>query len=704
MKRPAAALTVLVGAATFLAFLPALDGGFVDWDDDRNFLDNPNYRGLGWRELRWMLTATWMGHYIPLAWASLGLNYALGGMRPWGYHLGNLLLHAANAGLFYLLARRLLAAGFDHLRGPGNGPRTMPDLARGDTGPVLHHLRGPGNGPRTPPLADNPSGLEINSSVGWGAVVAALVFGLHPLRVESVAWVTERRDVLCGLFYLLAVLAYLRGTAAEEALRGRWRAASLAAFAAALGSKGMAMTLPLTLLVLDTYPLRRWHLGWRTVVREKVPYAVLAAAGAMTALWAVTRGAAWTPYDAYGLGARLAITGYGLWFYPRKLVWPDGLSPLYELPARVDPLDWRFLGSAMAVAGVTIVLVLLRWRAAGALAAWAHSAIVLGPVSGLAHAGYQLAHDRYSYLSGLGFALLAGAGATWLGREREQVSRWVFAAASGAVAVALLALAAESWQQSRIWRDSESLWRAAVEADPACALCVAKLGHALMERGQLGEAEAHLRRAVALRPERSGARNSLGTLLAQQGRHAEAEAEFHEALRVAPRLADAAANLGALYAREGKNAEAIALLRQALARAPWLQHARTNLAHALKNSGTRLARDSKPAEAAAFFREAARLLPEDADIWRNLGQALVEQGELAEAISALERAVGLRPAGAPERFWLARAYSLAGRPDEAEREIEALRELDPAAAAQLLPATSVARPAPPSSARARPSR
>ena len=163
--------------------------------------------------------------YIPLSWMTLGLNYLLGGMNPWGYHLGNLLLHAANAGLVYVVARRLLARALDR-ETPGD------------------------------------------AAVEWGAAAAALAWGLHPLRVESVAWVTERRDVLAGLFDLLAVWAYLKAVDGGP-LAARWRFASLGAFTAALLAKGLTMTLPLTLLLLDVDPLRRTRTGWRALVWER---------------------------------------------------------------------------------------------------------------------------------------------------------------------------------------------------------------------------------------------------------------------------------------------------------------------------------------------------------------------------------------------------------------------------------------------------
>src|SRR6266849_2594535 len=228
MTRPGRLLLpLLVFLITGTVFLPALRGDFLNWDDSVNFVANPYYRGLGWAQIKWMLTATLMGHYIPVTWLSLGLNYALGGMNPWGYHLGNLILHAANATLVYLIARRLLAAA----RGGGSQSGHA-------TGPV----------------------------VGAGAF-AALVFGVHPLRVESVAWITERRDVLCGLFFLLAILAWLRAIERPGGPDRRWQLLSLAAFLASLLSKAASMPLPVVLVLLDLYPLGRLKArGWRSVL------------------------------------------------------------------------------------------------------------------------------------------------------------------------------------------------------------------------------------------------------------------------------------------------------------------------------------------------------------------------------------------------------------------------------------------------------
>ncbi|MGH7317740.1 MAG: hypothetical protein ACREJS_15940, partial [Candidatus Rokuibacteriota bacterium] len=434
-------LPLFIFLITGVVFLPALRGDFLNWDDSINFVANPHYRGLGWAQVQWMLTATLMGHYIPVTWLSFGLNYALGGMNPWGYHAGNVVLHAANATLVYLTGRRLLAAAW------GGGSQSG-------------HASGP---------------------VVGAAAFAALVWSVHPLRVESVAWITERRDVLCGLFFLLAVLAYLKGLEREGVLRPAWQALSLAAFVAALLSKAAAMPLPAVLLLLDLYPLRRRDAGWRRLAIEKLPYAALAAATAVVALIALPRGTTVTSYDSYGVDARGGMVAYSLVFYPIKFVLPIRLSPMYELPARVDLASWPFLSALLAVAGVTAALVLGRARWPGGLAAWTYSALMVLPVSGVVHAGSQLVNDRYSYLSGIGFAVLAGAGV--LGvlrlRARGRVSRTTVSVLAGGAALSVLTLGLAASSQTQVWRDSETLWRWAVEMDPACSLCHGNLGSAI---------------------------------------------------------------------------------------------------------------------------------------------------------------------------------------------------------------------------------
>lgn len=598
----------LTAVLAFLAFLPALEATFVNWDDEAGFLTNTAYRGLGSSELRWMFTTTFLGHWSPLTWMTWSLNYVTGGLDPWGYHLGNLLLHSANVALVWLVARRLLAIG---------------------------------------------SGAPITSAaIASGATIAALVWGLHPLRAEAVAWASARRDVLCGLFYLLAVLAYLRGVAGGAGIERRWWNLSLGAFAAALSSKSIAMTLPLTLLLLDVYPLCRRGLGWWVLAREKLPYAMLAAAAGVVAFVARQETGNITAYTQYGAGARLALAAHTLWFSWWKSFWPTGLSPMYELPQRVDLGQMRFLGAGLAVVALTATLVLIRrWWPAG-LAAWAQSVIVLAPVGGVVHSGYQLAADRYSYLSALGLSVLAGAGLVCVLQHAAGRSgrRWMHPLAWVSTALVVVALGTAARAQTVIWKDSETLWRRAVEVDPTCSLCESNLGRVVARPGRFAEAETHVRRAIALRPDRPGphenmgtimlaqgrhheaeehfrraatlrpdraaSRNALGVALASQGRDREAEVEFQEAARLSPRLVDASANLGVLYTRQGRFDEAIVALRRALALDGGRTGVRADLGRVLRTRAIELAREGRLDEAARLSQEASPLAGDPAGLGR----------------------------------------------------------------------------------------
>ena len=615
-------LPVLIGVLTFVVFIPALSGAFLTWDDDVNLVSNEFYRGLGSPQIRWAFSNVRMGHYIPLTWLGFSANYVGGGMNPWGYHLANVILHAANAVTFYFIARRLLAAARD---GGRQDQRSDPALA-------------------------------------WGAAAAALVFALHPLRVESVAWVTERRDVQSGLFFLGAILAYLRGVETHERIERRWLAASLFLFAGGLLSKASVMVLPAVLVLLDTYPLRRGALPWRRLVVEKAGYWVLGAGGAAGALIALRlSGLRITSYGVYGPEARAAMVAYSFWFYPSTWAWPVRLSPMYELPARIDPLTGRFLGPAVGLIAVTILLVLLRKRWPAGLAAWIYSALLILPVCGVVHAGFQLAHDRYSYLSGLGFALLTGAAIPWIlaAPRAKRVGRPVVVATCGLTVLVIGTLGVQSWQQARVWHDSQTLWRWGLEADPRCTVCANNLATLIVNMpsrnsAQLAEAEALARRALALNPSYDSSYNTLGAVLAERHDDLAAEAAFREAMRLAPDRVAPVANLGALYARNGRHSEALPLLRNAWAKDPSYAGLRTNLGFTLRDLGIGLGRDGRLPEAISLLEEAAELIPDVADVHRNLGLALWEQGRSDSAAPHLERAAALQPGDESNQHLLAR--------------------------------------------------
>src|SRR5881628_3807110 len=349
---------------------------------------------------------THQGHYIPLTCMTLGLDYLLWGMNPFGYHLTSLLLHAANAVVFFFVARRILTLA---LPGPS----------------------------------------EHDHALAVSAGFAALVFAIHPLRAESVAWVTERRDVLSGLFYLSAILIYLRTCERGERVRG-WYWAAVGLFAGALLSKSMAVNLPVVLVILDVYPLRRLSgpIGWRSesarrVYVEKIPFVLLAAAASAIAVIAQSSVHAAVSLAQLSVPGRLAVSAYGLSLYLWKMVVPLNLSPLYERPLTLNPSAMPFVLSYGLVLALTAIVLALRRRAPGLLAVWFAYVVVLLPVLGIFQSGPQIAADRYTYLAGLGWALLTGAALLSVSRRLPFLS-------TGLVVCILLGLGILTWNQGQV--------------------------------------------------------------------------------------------------------------------------------------------------------------------------------------------------------------------------------------------------------------
>ena len=636
----------MIAVVTLGAFASTVDNDFVSWDDGQNFLENPHYRGLTWSNLTWMWTTAHMGHYMPVTWLTLGLDYELWGLDPAGYHLASLVLHAAAAVVFYGVAASLLRA------------------ALGGAGPWALRM---------------------------GAAFAALVFAVHPLRVESVAWATERRDVLCGLLYLAAVLAYLRYVASESGNARRWYVTSVLCAVLAILSKSMAVSLGVILLILDVYPLRRLGPGaggWlgpaqRRVWAEKLPFALVGLAGSIGAMLALRAGgSAPTSLAELSLSGRAAVTGYSATFYLWKTLVPTGLAPLYELPFRVRPFGRSFLMAGIFAVVATVLVVIERRRRPALAATWAAYLVILLPVIGVVHNGPQLVADRYSYLSCLGWALLAGGALTMVwGRA------WIVGAAAAVAVVAVLW--SLTWSQTQIWRDSETLWTYAVRASPSARAHV-NLGAMYAEDRKDQEAMWHFLEALRLRPTLAEAYAGLGVMRARQGRLTEAIASYQTALRLDPKLAEAHNGLGVALDRQGQVLDAIGQYEEAVRLRPGLAEAGANLAQAqahaarlgeeierlrsslrerpgdagLHNSlGGALARRGSPAEAIAEFRRALELDPRLAEAHNNWGSALAQQGRLDEAAQEFRRALSVRPAFPEARRNLGRVLEIQGRPD-----------------------------------------
>lgn len=559
-----------VAILTAAAFLPTLSGSFLNWDDNVNFLDNTGYRGLDREHVRWAFTSVFFGHYIPLTRLTWSLNWVLGGMNPWGYHLVNVLLHAANAALFYFVTRRLLAAAFADGAQAG---RRGPDLCA-------------------------------------AAAVAALAWGIHPLRVEPVAWVTGRPDLLCTSFVLLTTWVYLRAAETEgPAHRGLILVASLT-LAAALLSKGAALPFVGALLLLDVYPLRRLRrLGARPLLREKLPLLLVTLAGAGAVLYAVHQGAVLTQISEHGGLARLAAAAHSFLIAPFRVIWPAALSPLYEMPARINPLEPRFALALAGMALVTAVLIGLRARWPAGLAAWAFSVLMLAPTSAAVRQGADLSPDRYTYLSGMGFAVLVGGGVLGLIRlvRRGTLTRFMGWSAALAGFIAVVGLGITSWSYSEVWRESETLWRWAVEVDPDCSVCYGKLGESALGgptgQARAAEAEGLFRRAIALRPDLPDAYYNLGTVLVLQGRYADAEAPLRTYLERAPWSASGSERLGLVYLLQGRYEPAVPLLRAAFVLKPLTPDLRHYLVQALEGQAQALQAQGRGGEAETLRAE-----------------------------------------------------------------------------------------------------
>ncbi|MDP3542388.1 MAG: hypothetical protein Q8T11_07980 [Elusimicrobiota bacterium] len=411
----------VIFAGVVAVFLPALRFPFLNWDDRVNIVENVLLRFDG-PGLSFMLTGNRLGHWQPLSWLSLALDRAVWGAEPLGYHLTAVLLHAAAAVLLFFLARALK-------------------------------------------LGALPSAF------------AALLWAFHPLRVESVAWVTERRDVLSGAVALGAALAYVRGLVDPV-----WRRRAFVLTVLAMTAKVFAIVLPAVWLLLDL------RLAGAPRWREKLPY-VPAALGVLALNIAAQQGSgASVSFANFGLTHRLAQAFYGLAFYPWKTLIPTGLAPLYEYSILLEPRP--FTVAAACVSTFAFFLALTRSRADGLVQASLAYAVLLLPALGLFKSGRMIAADRWSYLPAIPLALLAGAA---LGRIRDA------RAARAVAAFVLLALALASRRQLPVWSSDTALWTRAVEASPMSYFALERLAEAEDAAGRPGEAAGRRAHAAALR-------------------------------------------------------------------------------------------------------------------------------------------------------------------------------------------------------------
>jgi tetratricopeptide (TPR) repeat protein len=558
-----------IAAAVAAAFFPSLRNGFVSLDGNDNFVFNANYSGVHWWHWRWMFgTSFFTGNFEPLHWLSLSLVYRLAGMQPAAYHALGLACHALACVLLYFVCLEL-----------GLGPA--------------------------------------------GGAFAALSFALHPLRVESVAWITAQHYPLAAAFYLFSLLSYLKSCrpyGAADALR--WRRLSLAGFAASLFSFPAGVTLPFVLLVLDLCPLRRlpldpgqWNMqAARPVLREKLPFLILAVAGAAVIFTAraVTRNL--LPVSELGLGSRILLGCHSLWFFAMKTVWPMRLSPVYELPYPLQA--WRWLPAAAAAATVSTLAFSWRWRLTPAFALWCAYVLCALPVCGLTTSGTQVSADRYTYFPGMVLSFAAAAALVHFLSRRNPTVRL----AGGIICVAvLLGLGRLTWLQCGIWKDSQSVWDHVRAVDPMNGTAEVGYGYGLLEEGRPVEAVQAFKDAMRLNPRLIAPYYALGYTLAREGHDSEALGFFNEVVRKDPYFAAGYNAIGSELAKAGNFVEAVPYFEKTLTLRPDHDRAQFNLALALSELG-------RQDEAAAHYRQALRLNPDFSQARQNLAALTASRG------------------------------------------------------------------------------
>ena len=600
---------VALGLLVVVCYLPAmLWGGFV-WDDDLCIEVDPVRDVSGLWQIWFAPSALEEeGHYWPLVYTTFWLEHKLWGFDPTGYHIVNVLLHLANALLLWHLLRRLAVPG------------------------------------------------------AW---MVAAVFALHPLHVESVAWVIERKDVLSGLFYFAAVLVYMRFV--EMPSRGRY-ACSLALYAAGMLSKSIVVTLPVALLI--------WH-WWkqgRVTSAELLRVVPFFAVGLVIAVGDLSFYQSVEPLSlGYSLAERTLIAARALWFYAGKLLWPSELAVIYPLwDIRVsDPLAWGYLLAAVALA---VALWHFRPRIGrGPLAGVLFFAVTLSPVLGFVdyrYMEYAFVADRFQYLAGIGVMAVVIGSATFGVRRLSNL--WQKGAMGGATVV-LVVLGLLTWRQANIWRDDETLNRHIIALNPQARNAHFNLGKTLYQQGRYEEALAAYRVAAEQAPDDFEIHANLGGVLNALGRFEEAETHLRHVLTLNPQERDTRLNLGATLYEQRRYEEALAVTRVTIEQNPDFPEGHVNLGVIFSALG-------RFEEAEKHLRHALALNPQNVDLFQRLAEALTPQGRYEEAIEVLAQAATLTPdstQAAKLHFLMGETARENGQPEAAaEHYIHAL-ELDP---------------------------
>ena len=624
VPRPDIYISLFLLLATLAIYVQVSTYEFVSYDDPEYITENAQVRGgLTPENLAWAFTSNRDGNWFPLTWLSHMLDYRLFGLNSGGHHLVNVLLHLLSTFLLFAILSRM------------TGSR-------------------------------------------WRSAFVAALFALHPLHVESVAWVAERKDVLSGLFWMLTLWGYVRYV--ERPKPGRYLLVLLP-FCLGLMSKAMIVTLPFVLLLLDIWPLRRLAIvdahsagspklkteparntkSISGILVEKAPLFALSGIVAAVTFMAQKSGGAVVSTDWIPVGKRIGNALISYIAYIFQMFWPARLAAFYSMPDELPA--WQIIGAGIVLSIISILALRSLRRAPYVAVGWFWYLGTLIPVIGLVQVGMQARADRYTYIPLIGLFMVLAWGLPEALQRRPKAGT---ALATGA-ALACAACMILTWNQVQTWRNSKSLFQHAIDVEPGGFLGYYGMGGVLQNQGRPAEALPSYLEAVRLAPRHAGAHSGLGNVYLSLGRIDAAIAQLSEALRLSPDSVDDHISIGIALNRQGKSDEAAAQLLAALRLNPDSAIGHYNLGNVYAGAG-------KLEEALAQFKETIRLQPDYAEAHYNLGMALASQGMQPGAIDEFRAAIRLKPDYARAHNNLGSALARLGRIDEAITHFsEALR-------------------------------
>ena len=591
---------------------------FINFDDPLYVTNNPHVkRGITGDNIFWAFTTTAASNWHPLTWLSHMADVEVFGLDPRGHHLMNALIHALSTLLLFLL-------------------------------------------------------LDQITGAPWRGLFVAALFALHPLHVESVAWVAERKDVLSSFFWLLTLLFYASYVKRQQV---KFYLLALFSFALGLMAKPMLVTLPGVMLLLDYWPLNRFRREPTAegttaggtlffLVREKIPFLLFSALSSLVTLYAQQKGEALKSLDVTPFGLRVGNAVIAYVKYLVKTIWPQDLAILYPFPSSVAL--WQVFASCLALVLISVVVIRLKQRYPYLLVGWFWFLVTLVPVIGVIQVGWQSIADRYTYIPLTGLFIMGG----WL--IPDLMRGW----SQRKVILALLSIgvisasAVTTWLQLGYWKDNISLYHHTLQVTTGNYPIFNNYGAALADQGNVDEAMRQYENALRVWPKSALAHVNLGVALANQGKFSEAIHHYNEALRLIPDYALAHGNLGRAQASLGRTDEAIAHYKEALRIDPSFADIHLNLGILLLKTGQHDA-------ALEHYRSYLRLEPNSTKGPINMGAALAQGGKVEEAISCFKQALALDPDSVEAHFNLGVILARQNRTEEAAQHFSQVLRLRP---------------------------